>query len=444
MSIFNFTAPDGASFSIKGEGITQAQAQAIFDQQAAAGSLVGLKPGQAISAATQALGGLRSAQSEVLQGITEGLSTNLPGLDSVQNLQGLTAGVPVVDGVNIADLAKQVPSLTNIAQATDLQVKGALAQASKLTGQAADQITNTVGVGKYGFDAQQLETAGFVKSGTAARFLADGTNTLTDVLKSPSVWTGKENINGQADFLASAAKQDLLQTSLMADGVAALNDLGIDTQILDGAALAGTALVAAKGVNDAVDWINGQLPGAESLDFSELARAGEFAADFAQGKMSDAMAQKFPALPAIDTVDRATLNAASTRVLGDPKIPDLNFSVPALPAADELAADLASILEDFNSLRDEAGILEGRIARTPIPALLNEQYDNLIRGGQLLGNLDIVKARLAALKRQAQAKEPPATSIVSQIDSVPVDAVLAQLESALDKLSQRIAVESQA
>jgi len=58
MAGFTFNLPNGQVFSLKGpSGLDFAQAKAIFDQQAATGSLVGLKPGDVLSAATQAQGG---------------------------------------------------------------------------------------------------------------------------------------------------------------------------------------------------------------------------------------------------------------------------------------------------------------------------------------------------------------------------------------------------
>jgi hypothetical protein len=59
MSIFNFTNPvNGQPFEIKGPpGLSFDQAKAIFDKQVSAGSLVGFKKGDVLSAATQAADG---------------------------------------------------------------------------------------------------------------------------------------------------------------------------------------------------------------------------------------------------------------------------------------------------------------------------------------------------------------------------------------------------
>ena len=435
---------DDDSVTIEGEGLTREQALQIFQQQNSAGSFVGLKPGQSINAGSQALAGLKSAQSQVGQALGSGLTANLPGIDSVKQLQGLTAGLPVTDGITVGDIAKQASALTGIDQASVGDVRGAMAQASKLTGQAAGTLSNDVGVGKYGLSVPQLESAGLVKTGTAARYLADGTNTVTDVLKSSTVWTGKDGVNSTGDLLNNVTRQDLVQTGLMVAGVAGLKSNGVATQILGGAALAGSALVAAKGVDGAVDWIKGQLPGTDSIGLSQLARDGEFGATFGTDKISDAMKKQFPALPAADTTDRATLNAAAGRVLGNPKIPDLNFSVPAAPSASELTDRLNQLYERFTSLQGDAAILEGRIARTRIPEFINEQYDNLDVGEQLLSDVTGIKNQLLSLQREAESKDPPAQFVVSQIARLDVDSVIKTLETALDKLRQRLAAGSQA
>lgn len=441
---FASAPPDDDSVTIEGEGLTREQALQIFQQQNSAGSFVGLKPGQSINAGTQALAGLKSAQSQVAQGLGSGLTANLPGIDSVKQLQGLTSGLPVTDGITVGDIARQASAVTNIDQASVAQVTGALSQASKLTGQASDTISDSLGVGKYGLDVPQLETAGYVKPGTAAKYLADGANTVTDVLKSPTVWTGKDNINNQSGLLDNVTKQDIVQTGLMVAGVAGLKSNGVATQILGGAALAGSALVAAKGVDGAVDWIKGRLPGVDSTSLSQLARDGEFGATFGEDKISDAMKKQFPALPAVNTTDRATLNAAAGRVLGNPKIPDLNFSVSAAPSGSELADRLNQLYERFVSLSDDAGVLEGRIARTRIPEFINEQYDNLDTGERLLSDLTGIKNQLLSLQREAESKDPPAQAIVSQIESIAVDAAITQLETALDRLRQRLGTGAQA
>lgn len=83
MAAHTFSLPTGKSFNIDGPpGFSADQAKAIFDQQSSAGSLIGLKPGASLSAATQAVSGLPSAQGAVnqaLSGVTGALGAGVPG-----------------------------------------------------------------------------------------------------------------------------------------------------------------------------------------------------------------------------------------------------------------------------------------------------------------------------------------------------------------------------
>jgi hypothetical protein len=169
MATFSFTLPNGQPFEVKGpSGLSLEQAKAIFDKQAATGSLVGLKPGMVLSAATQAAQGLASAQSLLTQAqssITGALGAGIPGaaaaIGSVSSalgaaggaingsLSGVAAGltgavgaavsasgaasiitggaatavstinniiatVPLTNEINITDFAKQLPAVASI------------------------------------------------------------------------------------------------------------------------------------------------------------------------------------------------------------------------------------------------------------------------------------------------------------------------------------------
>jgi hypothetical protein len=225
MGSFTFTLPTtgseaggGKPFEIKGPpGMTFEQAKAIFDKQANTGALVGFKPGDTLSAATQAADGLASAQAQLTQGLT-GVSglTGLPGLTAGTfagasafggalgtsinsaaaaiggaggalngSLSGLSAGLSGVVGpavssvtgvltgavgqigsvatqaigtinrvisgtavtspIDVADFAKQTPSLISIASMSQSAVTGVLAQAKNLVGQAPDVLSNVKG-----------------------------------------------------------------------------------------------------------------------------------------------------------------------------------------------------------------------------------------------------------------------------------------------------------
>lgn len=448
---FSSSGPASNSVTIKGPpGLTEAQARQIFQQQLNAGSFVGLKSGQSLSALTQAVGGLSTAQAQATQSLRD-----LAGTTGSQSLAakslgatGLISRLPVTNGITAADFGKVGPALTNIAQISPQQVQAGLAQTQKLVGQPFDQVSNSAGLGKYGFDVQQLESVGVVKSGTAATYLLQGTNTVTDVLKSPAVWTGQLGINNQADLLASSAKQDLLQTDLMSKGVAGLKSAGVPVNLLTAASLTGAAMAAAKNVASTLGLLQGKslpaVPGLPSAaQLNSLVRDGAFAANFADTKTSSAMRQEFPALPAVDTVNRATLNAATGRIVGNEKIPSLNFSVSSLPTPTELTDRLNDLYARLQDLTQDAGILEGRQARiigtlNTRPESTAELYNSIQEGERLLGDLEGIKSQMLSLQRQAEAREPPDTGTVNAIQGLPVEQTIKTLEAALNRARQSV------
>lgn len=439
MSIYNLVDPDtGRAFKIVGStGLTEAQAREIFNAQKTAGSLVGLKAGQRLDAASQALDGLKSAQSQL--GSLTGDAGRL-AKQALGKVSDLAGNLPVTNGITAGDFAAAAPALSAIDQVSPQQVKATLAQAQKLVGQDYSLISNDKGVGKYGLDVQQLERSGVVKTGTASRYLAQNVNQVTDVLKSPSVYTGKLGINSQADLLASSSKQDLIQTGLMASGVAGLKNNGIPTDLMNTAALAGTALVGAKGVGTAVDWLQGKLPSGAAANLDTLARDGTFAAGFADSKISDAMAQQFPALPAIDTVDRATLNAAAGRVLGNDKIPDINFSVSDLPLPSELQARLDEINARQKTATEDFGFVSRLNARrkpSEIPSDAVGIYNDIDETSRIIRELYLIKSELLSVQREAEAQDPPASGIVQAAQSSTLPSLIAQVESFLAKVQQQ-------
>jgi hypothetical protein len=364
MSIFKFTNPaNGQPFEIKGPPtLSEAQARQIFNQQLDAGSLVGFKPGDTLSAATQAADGLKSALAQVTQaasGIGSGptgalqgaLTTAVNGLASAAGLPNPLAGGKsvaastingiggaintsalsgaadvVTSGISLPNFTKQAPALASIGNLSVPDVTATLAQANKLVGQAANQVSNTLGVGKFGLNASQLETAGLIKPGIAQSFLASGTNSLTSVLKSPTVWTGKDGIKSLTGLLDSLSTQDSVQQKLMSVGKTALDQVGIPTSKLDPTALAGTLTNAAKSVPNTVQWAQGlPLPADVKSELNKVAGVSAFAVNFVNGKVPEEFKAQVVPPVASNTVNRDTVNAAAGRVTGNAKIPAVAY-----------------------------------------------------------------------------------------------------------------------
>ena len=437
------TNADGSAktFSIKGPpGLTREQAFAIFKKQADTGGLVGFKPGEVLSAATQAADGLAGAQAMVSQaqsGVTGSLNVGsftsslsasgvdlatgrIPSIDSafakggvnggagaltsvlgstagglgaaggalngslagiapgltaavgpavtsvtgslggiagssqlgaalvgaaavqgsvavtsIQTINKTISGLAVTSPINTADFTKIAGGITPAGALAALgpmsvpEVNGVLAQAKNLVNQGSSVLSNTKGLGSFGLDAGQLETAGYVKPGTRA-LLAAGTSVFADVIKSPAVWTGKDGIKSAADLLNNVPKQSQIQQDLMTKGVAGLAAVGIPVKNLSSQGLAGMALNAAKDLPSAEAFakglpIPGDATGSVQAAFSSAVRDGAFAVNLVQTKIPAEFKQQDIPEPAANTVNRATLDAASTRVIGDDKVPPPNY-----------------------------------------------------------------------------------------------------------------------
>jgi hypothetical protein len=403
------TNADGTTklFEIKGPpDLTREQALEIFKKQAAAGGLVGFKAGDVLSAATQAADGLPGAQASVAQaqaglgsalgsasgalaqaggalggslaGTAAGLTALVgPAVSSISGVGSALVGAAAKAGsvatsalqtintaltktplgatpINIANFAKTIPAVNGIGPITASQVTGVLAQAKNIVAQSASTISNAKGIGEYGLNIQQLETAGYVKPGTS-NLLAQGTSSLAAIAKSPASWTGKDGIQGLSGLLASPSTQGLIQQDLMAKGVAGLGAVGIPVANLSAQGLAGMALNAAKSLPDAEAFVKG-LPipgdatGAIKAAMSSAVRDSAFAVNLVAAKIPDTFKDAKIPIPATDTVSRATVDAASSRIAGNDKIPPVNYGPTAPITAGAAETQLVGLQSDLNNL----------------------------------------------------------------------------------------------
>jgi hypothetical protein len=349
-------------------GTTREQAFEIFKKQADAGGLTGFAPGDILSAETQAKDGLEEAKAELAQARSGFPGTDKGVLNSFKNIAdtakqsiaagttgkslgdsvgvfgsvakdtigkiGALFGTPVtsgINGINTADFAKTAAAVMPMAGLSTVDVRATVASVGTATGQDFSQFTNGRGAGKYGFNATQLETAGLVKPGTAGKFLSQGANELTDVLKSPAVWTGKGGINSLDGLLSSPAAQTLAQQDLMSKGLSTASQLGLPIKDLTAKDQGGLASVFSKDSAEGAGWIRGQLPADKQAEFDKQFAEAKFAIGSADDKFNDAMLQETPPGEATDTVNRETLTAALGRVFGNDKIPPIDYNGPPQP-----------------------------------------------------------------------------------------------------------------
>jgi hypothetical protein len=452
-------------------GTTREQAFEIFKKQADAGGLNGFSPGDVLSAQTQANDGLEAAKAELSQG-----AAGFPGIDSgvlnsFKNIadtakQSIAAGTtglslsgaagaagsilkdtagkigslfgaPVTDGISTADFAKTASALVPMSNLNTTDVRATVAAAGKFTGQDFTQVTNAVGAGKYGFNATQLETAGLLKPGTASTFLGPGTNELTDVLKSPAVWTGKGGINNLDSLLSNPAAQGLTQQDLMSKGLGAAKSLGIPTDGLNPKELGGISSVFSKDIAGGADWIRGQLPADKQADFDKRFSDAKFAVGTAEQKLNEPVKQEAPPGESENTTNRQTVDAATTRVVGNDKVPSFNYGNQ--PANEALVAENKALRKEIKALL--VRLTEIKVSEAPFNQLDAENA----KLDALLAEFQIVLDKTSSIEARALNATPYSSEFSEKLRGQLIDIITAmQLANDLKKAIRQEKRQAQA
>lgn len=367
MSIFKYTLPSGKEFEVQGPpGATQEQADRIFYTQVASGSLVDYTPGQTLTSTELALAkfnlsrldrGTAGVEDTVVLSIVQGLPIVAPIPDLFNT--------PIVDPITQSDIAligQDQLGPPAIGVLTADEVAGLMAQLIRLVAQDYTIASNEKGVGKYGFSAEQLERAGYVKPNTYNIYIKPNPSLFLAVLSSPSVWTGLNGVTGLDIILADEARQNLIQIELMQLGYQGLTAAGIiqppatpAQEVLvgeiyrDNSVVATTATnitnlvtqnsaalinIAAKyGPQIADAWSRGLSPSTLTPNLDILGKASQFAASFASGITGTLTSGVRQAAGYVNTVNRATVDAAVTRIIGNPKVPPPVYAGPGSATA---------------------------------------------------------------------------------------------------------------
>ncbi len=395
MAKFTFTLPNGLLFTLEAPaGTTAVEAERVYLEQLAAGAFIGLSSGDTLqSVETTAI---EFAQSRLARG-TAGVpdipllaiyndgSIGQPRI--ISSLPVLT-DVPINNGITVSDYVDTSVVTTPIGSLSTAQVQAVLAAIAASVCQPADVITDTLGVGKYGFNVEQLEESGHLKCGTSSK----KTTNIVDLLKSPSVWTGKDGVTLVNDILKNPTLQDKIQLGLMKASYTKLVQTGqivtpstdtisptgqiynaalggfststtsfsnFSTASLSGltnsldqgiAALGGLLAISSKfSVDNALAWAKGQIPtidgAAIKSQMDSLAKQGQFAVNFSDFKLPSALAGVIPAAGFTGTINRTTVNAAFVKLVGSNKIPVPTFSPQATDTSSlETAAQQAKSL----------------------------------------------------------------------------------------------------
>ena len=145
MNVFKFVTPLGQTIEMTGPaGATQEQAQAIFNQQYATGSLTGLRAGDILNSLVQAKGGLTTALAQVASGITPSTISQIgSALNKIPNL-------PVVNPTTISTFVNtQVLAGSPVGPLSTTQIQGLMSSTAAAVNQLATEVTNEKGLGTF-------------------------------------------------------------------------------------------------------------------------------------------------------------------------------------------------------------------------------------------------------------------------------------------------------
>jgi len=329
---------------------------------------------------------------------------------------------PVTDGINTADLVKQ-GTTTGLPGLNGAEVQAAMSQAAKLVGQPANVVSDSAGVGKFGFDLSQLELSGIVKKGLSAA-VGIGTSILS-VLKSPLAFTGKDGIKGLGDLLGNQTAQNNIQKGLMETGLGSLKSAGVPVSDFNPAAIAGLANNAAKSVSGTLQNLSGVASAASKASFESVTRNTAFAVNLADTKVDKTVLGEVTAEPASDTVNTETVNAASRRVIGNDRVPDVADTQPNRVYTEK-------------ELKDQLEELKARkfaLVRAYTSVAVNIQRDTTIRSSgpqyvqqleAIVDNFEKIIAELQALQNNANFSQRNQRGLFSLGTGFRITAQLAQ------------------
>lgn len=367
MSVFKYTLPSGKTFEVLGPAdATQEQADRIFYSQVAAGSLVDYTPGQSLTSTEVALArfnlsrlerGTAAVEDAVILSIVQGLPIVAPIPDLFNT--------PIVNPVTQSDVAligQDQLGPPAIGVLTSTEVAALMAQIINLVNQSATVASNEKGIGKYGFSSEQLERVGYIKPNTFNIYIKSNPSLFLAVMNSPSIWTGLNGVTGLDLILNDEARQNFIQIELMENGYAGLTAAGTiqppvapaeDFLVGEIFTPSSAAITAATNIASLVTqnsaalinvatkygpqvadlWSKGLTLPSLSPTPDILGKASQYATNFVQGQLGSLVSGVKQAAGYVNTVNRATVDSAVTRIIGNPKVPPPTYAGPGSASA---------------------------------------------------------------------------------------------------------------
>lgn len=294
---------------------------------ATASTAVGTAVSGVVSGVSQAVGSVTAAAAGAVSGVTTAVGGVVSQVGSaIAPVTAAASGLinqVVTSPVNVGLLLKQIPAVRSIGNLNPAQVTGMLASTALVVGQSAGQISNSKGVGLFGFSPVQLEQVGLIKPGTIAKFGATAPN-LTSFLASPAIWTGKNGVNNLSGLLNNPNLQNRLQQDLMQQGLTQLRKSGIVKGLESVPQLAGLVNSTVQfGPAAVTNWVKGQANAAIVNQISKVFKNSQFASILSNAvNIFVGISGQRPVNIAgiVDTVNRVPINSAVVDVIGNAKV----------------------------------------------------------------------------------------------------------------------------
>jgi hypothetical protein len=361
-SIFKFTNSAGAAFQVQAPaGTSYDAALAVFNQQLRTGGLTGVPVGGLVNAVTQTEGGLAAAASQISPAAVS-LAAEIGNNIKLPN----QVGVPPQTAITVSEFLNTGVNSQTVGSVSSAQVQGLVATTAAVVNQSSNVITTTNGLGTYGLTADQLQTAGLIKPGIADQVKQDPANAVS-ILSSPTSWTGKQGATDIQTILDDVNLQTATQQDLMSNSYEQLKQNGTLNGNESADAVGPLVNAATKyGVEPTTQWLNNNAPANVTTQISNFVNSSTYGSTF--GVKNQNIAVGIGALSLgvviakgyVNTVNRQSLNQATTAVIGNPKIPTPNFpsAGASTPRISDSAAESAvtTAVAALNSVSPEQAI----------------------------------------------------------------------------------------
>lgn len=246
-----------------------------------------------------------------------------PSTEAVAKL----ADEPVTVPVNVAQVLKEPPATVDISGLNTKEITGLMSSAAASVNQAFNTFSIEKGIGKYGIAPIQLEQLGFIKPGTISQYLGNASS-LNALLTSPTIWTGKNNVNGINGILDNVNLQGLMQQDLMSRGAAQLRASGVLKGLEKPLQLAPLIQSTVKfGPGPVTEWVKGKASERVVNQINSLSKNAQQAVSLVASKLGlGNFGGIIAAIAGItQTVSRNGINAAVFSVIDNPKVPEPEF-----------------------------------------------------------------------------------------------------------------------